>query len=266
MLLSGDELAGYIKQRHFQEVRSMQHLPRKPHLAVINASKEVVSSKFVNAKENYGYDIGVVVSVYETAPDKLKDKITELNEDDTVDGVIVQLPLPESLDTEEVLEGIASHKDVDSLRSDSIYTPPTPSAILWLLSGYDIDLEGKTVGVIGQGRLVGTPLTEMLRQSGIDPLICDEYKGDVDNVLSNADVIITATGQPRLIKSERIRAGSVVIDAGTADSTGSATGDVDPQAYARDDIKISPVPGGVGPLTVCALFENLLVAYRNAAK
>lgn len=265
MLLNGNELAGYIKQRHFQEVRSMQHLPRKPHIAVINVNKEVVSSKYINVKKNYGTDIGVDVNIHETAPDELKEKITELNNDDKVHGIIVQLPLPRSLDTDEIVNSIKPEKDVDGLRKDSIYNPPTPTAALWLLSGYDIDLQGKTIGVIGQGRLVGAPLTKMLQQSGLEPLVCDERSGDVNSIISSADVIIAATGQPQLIRSENIRPGTIVIDAGTADSTGSITGDVDPRAYERSDIKISPVPGGVGPLTVCALFENLISAYRKAS-
>lgn len=263
MHLRGDELAGFIKQRHFQEVRGMQHASYPPHLAVIEVQDEVVSDKYIAAKRRYGEDIGVQVSVHRVEAEELYSTIERLNDDEKVHGIIVQLPLPKEVDTDQILTTVMSSKDVDGLAPESDFMSPTPTAILWLLSGYNIDMTDKRPGIIGQGRLVGQPLAVMLRDSGMDPLICDEHTGDMSEMLDQADIVVTATGQPRLLKSDNIPSNSVIIDAGTSLEENALIGDVDPQAYERGDITVSPVPGGVGPLTVCALFENVLTAFKS---
>ncbi len=269
MLLQGSELAGYIKQRHFTYIQNLSRNSNTPFLAIVDADRdsnsqneEVVSSKFIHRKQEYGEDIGVNVSLYQPTPNDLEDTIQNINTNPSIHGLLIQLPLPEDTNTDHVLQKIISKKDVDAL-TNSPFDAPTPTAILWLLSGHEIDWHRKTIGVIGQGRLVGAPLTAMLRQSNIEPLIADESTGNTDEILRKADIIVTATGRPRLIKSEQIQKGSIVIDAGSADENGSIVGDVDPSVYDREDITISPVPGGVGPLTVCALFDNLLRAFEE---
>lgn len=264
MLLDGRELAGFIKQRQYQQVRSLQHLPHQPRLAIICCNEEVVSSKYGDIKQNYGADIDVAVDLYTIDSDNLAEQIDTLNKDSATHGIIVQLPLPDGVkDIDGTLSLIDPDKDVDVLGSGAHFLPPTPNAILWLLGGYGIDIADKTVAVIGQGRLVGEPLTRLLRESGQEPLVCDEYTGDKQQILTHADVIISATGQTGLIKSSDIQPGTTVVDAGTASEAGVLKGDVEPAAYERDDINISPVPGGVGPLTVCALFENVLSAFMS---
>ncbi len=262
MLLQGNEIVGYIKQRQFEQTRSLQHTKQIPQLAIISTG-EVVSDKHTDIKQKYGADIGVQVELHQPSINELIQTIHRLNEDTSVHGIVVQLPLPDSIDTETILAEISPKKDIDGLRTGTSYNPPTPTAILWLLGGYDITLEKKTVGVIGQGRLVGKPLVEMLRHSGVDPLICDKNTNNFEEVFARSDIIITATGQPKLITNEYIYPNTTIIDAGTAYHEGVLSGDVDTATYDRDDIKVSPVPGGVGPLTVCALFENLLVGFRE---
>lgn len=261
MLLDGKQLAGFIKQRHADQVRSFEHAARLPRLRVISCEQEVVSSKYADIKQQYGRDIGVSVDVETVTASDLTAAIRRNNQDTSVHGIVAQLPLPAAVDSDAVLSGIVSYKDVDALSGNADFLPPTPNAILWLLSGYNIDITNKTVGVIGQGRLVGQPLTRMLHESGQEPLTCDIDNGDYRQVLNTADVIISATGQAGLIRSADIPSGVVVVDGGTSSEFGALVGDVEPTAYERDDITISPVPGGVGPLTVCALFENLLAAF-----
>lgn len=264
MLLYGNELAGYIKQRQFEQLRSLQHTKQLPRVAVVTTG-EVVSNKYIQIKQTYGADIGARVTVHQPPVQELPQTVQQLGEDNTVHGIVVQLPLPDPVNTESVVTEIPPLKDVDGLRPDSSFDPPTPTAILWLLGAYDITLEEKRVGIIGQGRLVGKPLAEMLRRSGVEPLICDKDTGNFEEVVSRSDIIITATGRPNLLRSGHIQPDTVVIDAGTAFQEGALVGDVDPEAYKRNDTKISPVPGGVGPLTVCVLFENLIAGYQEQA-
>lgn len=262
MLLYGNELAGYIKQQQLERVRSLQHLRQKPHLAIIS-NEEVVSDKYIQKKQEHGADIGVNVTVHQPSPREHVEIIRQYNEDASVHGIVVQLPLPGSNDTENVLSVIAPRKDVDGLHPETSYSTPAATAILWLLSNYDIALTDKTVGVIGQGHLVGKPLVRMLRQSGIEPLICDKTTENFEDVTARSDIIVTATGKPKFITSDYIRPGAVVIDAGTTYQDGVLTGDVDPAVYDREDVWVSPVPGGIGPLTICALFDNLLRAFQE---
>lgn len=263
MLLDGRELAGFIKQRHYEQLQNMHQVSRRPRLAIIDINQEVVSNKYAEIKQRYGEDIGVAVAVHNTSAAELMSTLTDLNQDATTHGVLVQLPLPQEVNAEEVTDALHPSKDVDALGGNSNFLPPTPNAIFWLLGGYGIEMANKTIGVIGQGNLVGRPLVKMLRESGQEPLVCDLHTGDRQQILSQADIIVTATGQPKSLTSNEVRAGVTVIDAGTASEQGALVGDVDPLLYQREDINISPVPGGVGPLTVCALFENVLTAFKT---
>ncbi|MEX0668476.1 MAG: bifunctional 5,10-methylenetetrahydrofolate dehydrogenase/5,10-methenyltetrahydrofolate cyclohydrolase [Candidatus Saccharimonadales bacterium] len=265
MLLKGSELAGYIKAQQAQMVRSFSYSGKTPQLDIISVNTEVVSNKYVELKQQYGEDIGVVINHHQVDTDDLVDIISDLNSNTDSHGIIVQLPLPEDIKTNDInniLDNIDPRKDVDGLGSSSIFDPATPTAILWLLAGYDINLEGKRIGIVGQGRLVGKPLTKILTQSGYQPMVCDEDSNNLEELMEQSDIVITATGQPGLITNELVKVNQVLIDAGTADDNGSLIGDVEKKAHNREDIKISPVPGGVGPLTVTALFANVIEAFR----
>ncbi|MEX0748830.1 MAG: bifunctional 5,10-methylenetetrahydrofolate dehydrogenase/5,10-methenyltetrahydrofolate cyclohydrolase [Candidatus Saccharimonadales bacterium] len=266
MLLKSSELADYIKAQQVQAVRSLQHTGIKPKLAIVQAGTMVVSDTYVRLKQAYGQDIGVEVERYDTDTSNLVDTIQRLNGTDSIHGIIVQLPLPESIDTGEVLNRIDSVKDVDGLGAESAFDPATPTAILWLLSEGNVELDSKTIGVIGHGRLVGAPLVRILKASGHEPLIADKETGDVAELMRECDVVITATGRPGLITPDMVHSGQVIIDAGTSSEDGSLVGDVDSSLYERSDLKISPVPGGVGPLTVAALFANVIEAFKRQGR
>jgi methylenetetrahydrofolate dehydrogenase (NADP+)/methenyltetrahydrofolate cyclohydrolase len=138
-------------------------------------------------------------------------------------------------------------------------------AIMWLLAGYNINLEGKHVLLIGRGKLVGAPLERILTESGIDVQVITRETADLAEQTKQADVIITATGSPAILYSDMIKEGAVVVDAGVASEDGKTVGDLAPEVYEREDLTITPTKGGVGPLTVCALFENVIRAAQRKA-
>jgi methylenetetrahydrofolate dehydrogenase (NADP+)/methenyltetrahydrofolate cyclohydrolase len=157
-------------------------------------------------------------------------------------------------------------KDVDALGENPAFEPATPMAIMWLLAGYNVDLRSKKVLLIGRGKLVGAPLEKILRNSEIDVSVADRTTEDLQKETLQADVIITATGSPAILYPNMIKEGTVVVDAGVASEDGKTVGDVAPELYERDDLIITPEKGGVGPLTVCALFENVLRAARASTE
>lgn len=265
-LLNGLELVGYIKERQAKQVRALRQADHVlPKLAIIQTVDTPVINTYVGLKRQYGEDILVDVDVHQPAAGEVLSLIEQLNTDETVHGMIVQLPLADGLDVQSVLDAVAPHKDVDGLGAGALYDPATPLAINWLLAGYNIDLRQKKVLIIGNGRLVGAPLARMWQNSGYDVQVVDETIDDLAAVTLESDVIVTATGVPGLLKSDMIRPDTVVIDAGTASEHGKIVGDVADDVRERQDLAITPVKGGVGPLTVTALFDNLLRAARATA-
>ena len=158
---------------------------------------------------------------------------------------------------------VAPEKDVDALGALAQFEPATPMAIQWLLAGYNVDLHGKKVLLVGRGKLVGAPLEKILRQSGVDVTVADRSTETLTRLSKESDVIITATGSPAIIYSDMVKQGAVVVDAGVASEDGKTVGDVAADVYDRDDITITPQKGGVGPLTVSALFENVIRAAKR---
>lgn len=263
--LNGSELAGFIKERQAKAVRGLrQAFKTNPKLAIIVTVENPVIEIYMRLKKQYGEDILVDVDIHRIKQQDAIQTIDELNSDDSVHGIIVQLPLEDPTQTEEILNSVDPKKDVDALGAGAVLDPATPTAILWLLAGYGIDLQGRKVVIIGKGKLVGAPLSKMLNDSGIAVVVCDS-SDDIEKEVSTADVIITATGTPGVLTSDMIPMNAVVIDAGVAVEEGKAVGDLAQDVYERDDLKITPKKGGVGPLTVCALFENVIKAAKNAA-
>ena len=261
--LSGRELAGFVKERQAHVVRSLRGRKIVPKLLILRDSDNPVITKYVQLKTKYGEDIGVAVEDFCAKNiDELKAKIVEANGDVAVAGMIVQLPLIDKERTDEVVSLIAPEKDVDGLSGEGKFDSATATAINWLLAGYDVDLENQKIALVGRGRLVGAPLYKILTNSGREVEMF--HRGSKLEELLGFDVIITATGVPRLIKSEYVKPGAVVVDAGTASEKGVMVGDVDEDVRARGDLKaITPKLGGVGPLTVAVLFENVIFAVQN---
>lgn len=263
-LLNGRELAAFIKQRQAQQVRGLRQAAGiQPKLAIVQVKDDAVINTYVRLKKQYGADIDVEVESHHPTQDEASKVIEELNKDDTVHGIIVQLPLSDPAQTDEIVNLVAPNKDVDALGKKAEFEPATPMAIMWLLAGYNVDLRGKKVLLIGRGKLVGAPLEKILQDSGIDVTVVDRATDDLKTETLKTDVIITATGSPAILYSDMIKQGAVVVDAGVASEDGKTVGDVSPELYERDDLTITPEKGGVGPLTVCALFENVILSARN---
>ncbi len=263
-LLNGRELAGYIKERQAKTVRNLRQAHKIiPKLAIVQCKDDPVINTYIRLKKKYGSDIQVEVDTYLLPQTEIATKLQKLNEDVSVHGVIVQLPLTDTTQTDKIVNLVAPEKDVDALGAQAKFTPATPTAILWLLTGYNVDLFGKKVLLIGKGKLVGAPLGRMLKDSGIDVEVIDRSAQDLALHTKDADVIITATGSPAILYPEMIKQGAVVVDAGVASEDGKTVGDVHESMFDRDDLTLTPVKGGVGPLTVCALFENVITAAQR---
>lgn len=260
-LLNGAELAGFIKQRQAQTVRSLrQSRGIAPKLAIVQCLDDPVINTYVRLKKEYGADIGVEVQTDFVEQSEIAGHIQKLSQDTAIHGIIVQLPLSDTSQTDEVVNMVPANKDVDALGDNPPFDPATPTAILWLLNGYNVDLAGKRIVLIGRGKLVGAPLEKMLKNSDYNVEVVDRSTTDLPARVKEADIIITATGSPAILYSDMIKLGAVVVDAGVASESGKTVGDVAADVYDRDDLTITPAKGGVGPLTVCSLFENVIRA------
>lgn len=270
--LNGAEIAGYMKANQAHTVKALRSRKVRPKLVIIRDNNIPVINKYVKLKQRYGSDIGVEVEDW--LRDDVKTAIEEANNDPNVHGIIVQLPLKDMSSVDEIVARITPQKDVDGLASDIhardnveneysshdiIFESATATAVNWLLAGYDVDLANNKIAVVGRGRLVGRPLIRMWRNSGYDVTV---FGHDSDlSELKVFPIIATATGVPHLIKSEMVRPGAIVVDAGTASEGGVLVGDVDDEVRRRSDLAaITPRVGGVGPLTVTTLFEHVLIA------
>lgn len=266
-LLSGLDLAGFIKERQARQVRGLRQAEGVvPRLAIVQTLDNPVSDKYLALKKSYGTDILVEVDIHKVPQEQALEVIDRLNKDAAVHGVILQLPLADPKQTDQCVNAVAPQKDVDGLGQHATLDPATPLAILWLLAGYNVTLPGKHIVLVGHGRLVGAPLARMLRQAGHNVEVVDGPVDHLELITNKADVLITATGQPKLITSAMVKPGAVVVDAGVATDAGKLVGDVADDVRERDDLAITPVRGGVGPLTVCALFDNVIRAARASLK
>lgn len=262
-LLNGADLSGFIKERQAQQVRALRQASKlQPKLAIIVTVENPVIDVYMRMKKQYGADILIDVDIHRIKQANAPKTIAELNQDPSVHGIIVQLPLDDPSETDEITNLVAPEKDVDGLGEKPLFDPATPMAILWLLSGYNIDLQGKEVLLVGRGKLVGAPLERMLSDSGVSVFVANSKTTDLEARALAADVIITATGRAGIVNSSMVKPGAVVVDAGTASEGGKTVGDLAEDVFERDDITVTPVKGGVGPLTVCALFDNVIRAAR----
>lgn len=259
--LSGTDLTGFIIERQARQVRALRQAHHIfPRLAVILTDDNLASLKYTELKKRYGSNILVDVVIEKVTMETAADVIKRHNDDTQTHGIIVQLPVADQSKTDEIIELINPLKDVDGLATSSIFDPATPTAILWLLAGYNVDLRSKKIVVVGKGRLVGAPLVRMLEDSNLQPIVIE--KGDnVREACATADIIISATGQPGLITADMLPQKAVVVDAGVAGEGGVLKGDIADEVYEdRDDLIITPKRGGVGPLTVTVLFDNVIQA------
>jgi len=264
-LLDGKELADYITERQARQVRALRQASGVFPRLVIIASQQTSQAidTYMRMKERYGADILVQVDIIRANEADMKAEIVKLNTDVSVHGIIVQLPLIDAKQTDEIVNTIAPEKDVDGLGDRAAFDSATATAVNWLLAGYNVDVAKKTIVIVGNGRLVGAPLYTMWRSSGYNVNVVDDTIADLSAALKTAEIIISATGSPRLVTSEMVPVGAVVVDAGTASENGVLVGDVAENVRERDDVKITPVKGGVGPLTIAALFDAVIQSAQH---
>ncbi|HSX01607.1 MAG TPA: bifunctional 5,10-methylenetetrahydrofolate dehydrogenase/5,10-methenyltetrahydrofolate cyclohydrolase [Candidatus Saccharimonas sp.] len=250
-LLDGREAAAFIKQRQQRQFRAFQPTPR---LAIVRQGATPATDMYLRVKQRYGADIGVPVDLYTETPANLLHRIEQLGADPAVTGINVELPLADAPElTDQALQAVPLPKDVEGLAAGSQFEVVTPKAVLWLLAAYNVTIAGRIV-VVGQGKLVGQPLADRLEASGHHVIRADRDTADLPTVISTADIVITATGVPALITADMLKPGAVVVDAGAPEA------ELAPDVLTRSDLTITPNPGGVGPMTVAALFDNLLQA------
>lgn len=264
--LNGRELADFIKERQARQVRALRQADHViPKLAIVQTSDDPVIDTYVRMKQQYGEDILVEVESHRPSNEDLLSTVATLNNDLSVHGIILQLPLDDESQTQQAVDLVAPQKDVDGLGVNAELVPATAMAIDWLLAGYNVDLS-KRIAIIGEGRLVGAPLAKLWKTGNRDVTTFNRESVSLKADLREMDIIVTAAGVPDLLKSEDVKSGAVVVDAATSAEHGKIVGDVSDELYERDDISITPKKGGVGPLTVTALFDNVIRAAQSSVQ
>jgi len=268
ILLDGKKLAENILGNLKNEIKRRD---LKLTLAVIQVGENPVSQIFINQKKKACKKTGISFKLFEFPAKigviELKKEIEKIVKNPANSGIIIQLPLPKKFLPEEFLNLIPEEKDVDVLSERSLgkfyqgtlkILPPTVDGILRLLKNYKIGLIGKNVVIVGAGRLVGFPLAIQLLKERATLSVLNEFTKDASFFTKKADILVSAVGKPNLIKADVVKKGAVVIDAGCSMKKGKLVGDVDFESVSKKASYITPVPGGVGPLTVACLLENLV--------
>ena len=287
-IIDGKLVANAIKKEIATEVAAMIDSGQSaPHLAAVIVGEDGASLTYVASKEKASRSVGMISSVY-----RLKENSTEedvlntvkfLNEDPEIDGYIVQLPLPAHINENKVIQSISPDKDVDGFTLYNIglmqlgepcYLPATPFGILELLKRSNVEISGKHVVVLGRSNIVGTPVSVMLSRRGVDATvtICHTKTKNIEEITRQADILIAAVGQPHFVKADMVKDGAVVIDVGihrikdNSEKGYHIIGDVDFDEVYKKASKITPVPGGVGPMTIVSLLHNTLLAAKRNRK
>ncbi|RAV30778.1 bifunctional 5,10-methylenetetrahydrofolate dehydrogenase/5,10-methenyltetrahydrofolate cyclohydrolase [Sinomicrobium soli] len=284
-LLDGKKISNQIKEEIAAEVAEMKKRGEKvPHLAAVLVGNDGASLTYVGSKvkacERVGFESTLVKLPSTISEVELLRKIKELNEDESVDGFIVQLPLPRQIDTQKVLMAVDPDKDVDGFHPVNFgkmaldmttFIPATPFGILELLERYNVETKGKHTVVIGRSHIVGRPMSILMGRKGFPGnstvTLTHSHTKNITQITSQADIIITALGQPNYLKAEMVKDDAVIIDVGITrvpDETAARgyriVGDVDFEHVSKKVSYITPVPGGVGPMTIAMLLKNTLLA------
>lgn len=268
MIINGKIIRDRIKEEIRKEVSLF---PCAITLAIVIVGENPVIESFVNIKKRFANDVGIAVAEKRFPQHATFEDIARalqvLAEDEDIDGIVVQLPLPPHFDTQRALNAIPSHKDVDVLsekandlfeKGESRVASPVVGAVCEILKEGKVNVRGKKALVVGYGRLVGRPVSVWLRAEGAHVSIVEGPVPNLGEFLQDADIIVSGAGVAGLIKPNEIKKGVVLIDAGTSEQGGTVVGDADPRSADVAGL-FTPVPGGVGPVTVAELFKNLLV-------
>ncbi len=267
-ILDGKKVSRRILEDIKREIE-VRHL--KLSLAAVLVGSDRVSEVYVNRKKKVCEEVGIIFELFSFPLDigekELNKGITEISENPKHSGVIIQLPLPKHINTQDTLNMVPANKDIDVLSENSLgrfysgslnILPPVVSAVASLLDEYEINTKGRNVFIVGTGRLVGKPLTIWLMNQGATVSIANSKTEDLSLFSKNADILISGVGKPNLINGNMIKKGAVIIDAGTTIEGGTLRGDIDLDSVKKVASYIAPVPGGIGPMTVACLIKNLL--------
>ncbi len=288
-ILDGKAMALQIKGEIATEVRALTAAGhRAPHLAAVIVGEDGASMTYVANKEKSSHEVGFTSSVYRmpvnTTEEQLMETINFLNNDDDIDGFIVQLPLPKHINEQRVINAISPEKDVDGFTPINIgrmvlgedcFVPATPMGICTLLKRYGIETTGKHCVVLGRSNIVGTPIANLLSRKGFDctVTICHSRTQNLKEITKQADILVVAIGKPEFVTADMVKDGAVLVDVGIhriEDSTKKngyrVIGDVKHSEVDEKCSWVTPVPGGVGPLTIVSLLENTLKAYHHTHK
>ena len=278
MIIDGKAVAAALKAEIAETIKELPaRFGRVPHLVVILVGEDPASQVYVRNKskacEAVGFRSSTLVLPAETSEETMLAKVRELNEDDTVDGILVQLPLPRQIDEKKVIRTIALEKDVDGFHPLNVAAlwqkmpctvPCTPKGIMKLLAAAGVDPKGKRAVVIGRSNIVGLPVAKLLLDANATVTLCHTRTVDLASVTRQAEILVVAAGSPKMITGDMVSEGVVVIDAGIdRDKEGKLCGDVDFDSVAPKASFITPVPGGVGPMTIACLMENTLECFLN---
>ncbi|HCV1881900.1 TPA: bifunctional methylenetetrahydrofolate dehydrogenase/methenyltetrahydrofolate cyclohydrolase FolD [Staphylococcus aureus] len=275
-ILDGKQIAKDYRQGLQNQVEALKEKGFTPKLSVILVGNDGASQSYVRSKKKAAEKIGMIseiIHLEETATEEeVLNELNRLNNDDSVSGILVQVPLPKQVSEQKILEAINPDKDVDGFHPINIgklyideqtFVPCTPLGIMEILKHADIDLEGKNAVVIGRSHIVGQPVSKLLLQKNASVTILHSRSKDMASYLKDADVIVSAVGKPGLVTKDVVKEGAVIIDVGnTPDENGKLKGDVDYDAVKEIAGAITPVPGGVGPLTITMVLNNTLLAEK----
>lgn len=241
-----------------------------------NPASQVYVKNKIRACENVGFYSENIELDENISEEELLQEIDKLNKNDRINGILVQLPLPSHINELKIIDSISPEKDVDGFHVSNIgkmvigdetgFLSCTPYGIMQLLEEYKIEIAGKDAVIIGRSNIVGKPMALMLIQKGATVQVCNSNTKDLRKKLNKADIIIVAAGVPKLLKKEDVKEGAVVIDVGINRVDGKICGDVDYEEVAEKTSYITPVPGGVGPMTIASLIKNTFKSYKNSLK
>jgi len=277
-IIDGNRVATAVRDRVAGEVAILRARAVEPTLAVVLVGDDAASASYVRMKERDCESVGIRGIDHHlsasTTQDELLALVDDLDADPSVHGILVQLPLPKHLDTEAVIGRISPAKDVDGLHAESLgrlvrglpgYRACTPAGVMELLAAYGIDPAGKRAVVVGRSTIVGKPMALLLLEANATVTMCHSHTADLPGVCHSADILVAAIGRPRMIDAAYVKPGAVVIDVGITRTEAGLVGDVDFESVEPLAAAITPVPGGVGPMTRAMLLVNTIAAARAAS-
>ncbi|MEN9559242.1 MAG: bifunctional methylenetetrahydrofolate dehydrogenase/methenyltetrahydrofolate cyclohydrolase FolD [Pseudomonadota bacterium] len=277
-LIDGKAVARAFRQQIAQRVAGLAALGKPPGLAVIIVGDDPASQVYVKNKVAACAEVGMH-SVLERYPADLSETdllahIARLNHDERIHGILVQLPLPKHIHADKILAAISAHKDADGFHAESLgaliqdkpgFVPCTPLGCMHLLKHAGVDPKGKHAVVVGRSNIVGKPMAMLLVNASATVTVCHSQTQDLASITCQADILIAAVGKPHFITADMVKPGAVVIDVGINRGANGLVGDVDTEAVAQVASAITPVPGGVGPMTIAMLLGNTLQAYERSS-